>query len=147
MGVMDIGRPGQFGEVIVENKEPREKAERLNEQERKRMQHEFKIYMEQYFKRTLGKSVETTKITIVDDMLIIRGEGFLTEPEKFIVKTPRGKEAIRASRMHVVQQHIVDNLPFFENQLGAKAIHQTYEVEAEHDFWMHAIVFDRVLTV
>ncbi|HHV35555.1 MAG TPA: DUF2294 family protein [Syntrophomonadaceae bacterium] len=118
----------------------------MSEQERKRMQHEFKIYMEQYFKRTLGKSVETTKINIMEDMLIIRGEGFLTEPEKFIVMTPRGKEAIRASRMHVVQQHVVDNLSFFENKLGAKAIHQTYDVEAEHDFWMHAIVFNRVLT-
>jgi hypothetical protein len=63
------------------------------------------------------------------------------------VKTPRGKEVIRASRMHVVQQHIVDNLPYFEMKLGAKAIHQTYEVEAEKDFWMHAIVFDRILTV
>lgn len=141
----NIGQPGQFKGIVIESDEPRER--RLSEQERKRVQHEFKIYMEQYFKRTLGKSVETTKINIVEDMLIIRGEGFLTEPEKFIVKTPRGKEAIRASRMHVVRQHVVDNLLFFENKLGAKAIHQTYEVEAENDFWMHAIVFDRVLTV
>jgi uncharacterized protein YbcI len=115
-GVINIGQPDQFKGIVVKSKEPGEK--RLNEQERKRMQHEFKIYMEQYFKRTLGKSVETTKITIVEDMLIIRGEGFLTEPEKFIVKTPRGKEAIRSSRMHVVQQHVVDNLLFFENKLG-----------------------------
>lgn len=89
-GVINIGQPDQFKGIVVKSKEPGEK--RLNEQERKRMQHEFKIYMEQYFKRTLGKSVETTKITIVEDMLIIRGEGFLTEPEKFIVKTPRGKK-------------------------------------------------------
>ena len=91
----------------------------------KQLQHEFKIYMEQYFKRTLGKSVETTWINICEDLLIIRGEGFLTEPEKFIVKTPQGKEVIRASRMHVVQQHIVDNLSYFEMKLQAKAIHQT----------------------
>jgi uncharacterized protein YbcI len=143
MGIIE--QPGQFNDKVVESKELRGK--RMNEQERKKMQHEFKIYMEQYFKRTLGKSVETTKINIVEDMLIIRGEGFLTEPEKFIVKTPRGKEAIRASRMHVVEQHIVDNLLFFENKLGAKAIHQTYEIESEHDFWMHVIVFDAVLAV
>ena len=109
--MINIGSTGQFNRIVVTSKEPGEK--RLSEQERKRMQHEFKIYMEQYFKRTLGKSVETTKINIVEDMLIIRGEGFLTEPEKFIVMTPRGKEAIRASRMHVVQQHVVDNLSFF----------------------------------
>lgn len=136
--------PGQMKGTAIDNQASRG---RLNVQERKRLQHEFKIYMEQYFKGTLGKSVETTWINICEDMLIIRGEGFLTEPEKFIVKTPRGKEVIRASRMHVVQQHIVDNLPYFEMKLGAKAIHQTYEVEAEKDFWMHAIVFDRILTV
>ncbi|MFY9139536.1 MAG: DUF2294 domain-containing protein [Thermacetogeniaceae bacterium] len=141
---MNISSPGKFGETIVDRNETRE---RMNEQQRKKMQHEFKIYMEQYFKRTLGKSVTTTKINIVEDMLIIRGEGFLTEPEKFIVRTPRGKDAIRASRMHVVEQHIVDNLPYFEKRLGAKGIHQAYEVEAENDYWMHIIVFDRVLTV
>lgn len=140
---MDISSPGKIDETVADRDETREK---LGEQQRKKIQHEFKIYMEQYFKRTLGKSVTTTKINIVDDMLIIRGEGFLTEPEKFIVRTPRGKDAIRASRMHVVQQHIIDNLPYFEKKLGAKGIHQTYEVEAENDFWMHVIVFDRILT-
>ena len=143
MEVMKISSPGKFDETVVDRNDARE---RMNEQQRKKMQHEFKIYMEQYFKRTLGKSVTTTKINIVEDMLIIRGEGFLTEPEKFIVGTPREKDAIRSSRMHVVQQHIIDNLPYFEKRLGAKGIHQTYEVEAENDFWMHVIVFDRVLT-
>ena len=144
MEVMKISSPGKFDETVVDRNDARE---RMNEQQRKKMQHEFKIYMEQYFKRTLGKSVTTTKINIVEDMLIIRGEGFLTEPEKFIVRTPRGKDAIRSSRMHVVEQHIVDNLPYFEKRLGAKGIHQAYEVEAENDYWMHIIVFDRVLTV
>ena len=144
MEVMKISSPGKFDETVVDRNDARE---RMNEQQRKKMKHEFKIYMEQYFKCTLGKSVTTTKINIVEDMLIIRGEGFLTEPEKFIVRTPRGKDAIRASRMHVVQQHIIDNLPYFEKRLGAKGIHQTYEVEPENDFWMHVIVFDRVLTV
>jgi uncharacterized protein YbcI len=120
---------------------------RLNEQQRKRLQHELKIYMEQYFKRTLGKSVDTTRITIVEDMLIIRGEGFLTEPEKFIVIKAQGKDAVRAFRLHVVQQHIIDNIPYFEKLFNAKAVHQTYEVEAHNDFWIHAIIFDRVLTL
>lgn len=51
-GVINIGQPDQFKGIVVKSKEPGEK--RLNEQERKRMQHEFKIYMEQYFKRVTG---------------------------------------------------------------------------------------------
>jgi len=119
---------------------------RLNDQERRQFQHEFKIYMEKYFKDKLGKGVNKTKMVIWDDMLVIRGEGFLTEPEKYINNTPSGREVVRAARMQVVKQHAIDNVGYFERRLGARAIHHAYELEPENDFWMHVIVFDRVLT-
>lgn len=119
---------------------------KLNDRERKGLQHEFKIYMEQYFKEKLGKGVDHTKVVLWEDMLIIRGKGFLTEPEKFIIQTPSGQEVVRAARMHVARQHAVDNMAYFEERLQAKAIHQAFELEPESDFWMHVVVFDRVLT-
>ena len=119
---------------------------RLNEKEIKELQHEFKIYMQKYFKKMLGRGVDYTKINIVEDMLVIRGEGFLTEPEIFIAQTPNGAETIRASRDRVVNQHIIDNISFFEEILHCKCIHQTYCVEPEKNFWMHVIVFDHQLT-
>ena len=61
--------------------------QKLNDRQRKQLQHELKIYMEKYFKQKLGKGVDHTKVIIWDDMVIIRGEGFLTEPEKYIVET------------------------------------------------------------
>jgi uncharacterized protein YbcI len=119
---------------------------RLDERQRKQKQHELKIYMEKYFKEKLGKGADNTKIIISNDVLIIRGEGFLTEPEKFIVETAEGNKVVNQSRMHVARQHSIDNMPYIEKFLGAKAIHETYMVEAENDFWMHVIVFDRILT-
>jgi uncharacterized protein YbcI len=119
---------------------------KLNERERKHLQHQLKIYMEKYFKEKLGKGVDYTKVIIWDDMLIIRGEGFLTEPEKYIVETTAGKDVFNSARMQVARQHSIENMPYLENLLEAKAIHQTYMIEAENDFWMHVIVFDRVLT-
>lgn len=121
-------------------------ASKLNEKQRKQLQHEFKIYMEKYFKQKLGKGVDRTKVIIWEDMLIIRGEGFLTEPEKYIVETTAGKDVVNSARMQVARQHSIDNMPYFESILGSKAIHQTYMIEAENDFWMHVVVFDRVLT-
>lgn len=121
-------------------------GQKLNERQRKQMQHELKIYMERYFKQNLGKSVDNTKIIIRDDMVIIRGEGFLTEPEKYIVATTAGKDVVNDARMYVARQHAIDNVPYFESLVNAKAIHQTLMVEAENDFWMHTIVFDRALT-
>lgn len=120
-------------------------ASRINERQRKQIQHELKIYMEKYFKQKLGKSVDYTKIVVWDDMLIIQGDGFLTDPEKYIVETTAGKDVVNNARLHVARQHTIDNVPYFEKLLGAKMIHQTYMVEAEKDFWMHVMVFDRVL--
>jgi uncharacterized protein YbcI len=119
---------------------------KLDERQRKQMQHELKVYMEQYFKKKLGKGVDYTKIVIWEDMLIVRGERFLTEPELYIVQTPAGKEVVRAARMEVARQHSIDNVPYFEKKLHAKVIHQTYDIEPESDFWMHIVVFDRALT-
>lgn len=119
---------------------------KLDERQRRQKQHELKIYMDKYFKEKLGKGVDYTKIIISNDMLIIRGERFLTEPEKYIVGTKSGNEVVNQARMHVARQHSIDNMPYFEKLFGAKAIHETYMVEAEKDFWMHTIVFDRVLT-
>ena len=118
---------------------------KLSNKQRKQLQHEFKIYMEKYFKSKLGKGVDYTRVIIWDDMLIIRGEKFLTEPEKYIVQTSSGQDVVKAARMQVAKQHSIDNLPYFEEKLGAKCIHQTYDVESENDFWIHVMVFDQVL--
>jgi len=121
-------------------------SQKLNDRQRKQLQHELKIYMEKYFKQKLGKGVDHTKVIIWDDMVIIRGEGFLTEPEKYIVETTAGKDLVNNARMQVARQHSIDNMPYLETVFGAKALHQTYMIEAENDFWMHIIVFDKILT-
>ncbi|WP_153014661.1 Na-translocating system protein MpsC family protein [Syntrophomonas wolfei] len=40
----------------------------------------------------------------------------------------------------------VGGVPYFEEKLQARVIHQTYDIEPENDFWMHVMVFDRILT-
>lgn len=119
---------------------------KIDDRQRKQLQHELKVYMEQYFKKKLGKGVDYTKVILWEDMLIIRGERFLTDPEIYIVQTPAGKEIVRAARMQVARQHAIDNVPYFEEKLQARVIHQTYDIEPENDFWMHIAVFDRILT-
>lgn len=119
---------------------------KLDDKDRRQLQHELKLYMEQYFKQKLGKGVDYTQVIVWKDMIIIRGERFLTEPELYIVKTPAGKEVVRAARMQVARQHSIDNVPFFEELLNARVIHQTYDIEPENDFWIHVMVFNRILT-
>jgi len=123
-----------------------EAHKKLDDKQRRQMQHELKVYMEQYFKQKLGKGVDYTKVVIWEDMVIIRGERFLTDPEIYITETPAGLEVVRAARMQVAKQHSVDNVPFFEDKLQARVINQTYDIVPENDFWIHVMIFDRMLT-
>lgn len=120
--------------------------ERLDERARRKMQHELKIYMEKYFKCKLGKGVDHTQITIWEDVMIIRGEGFLTDPEKYITETETGVDVVNSARMHVAKQHARDNIPVFEELFSAKVCNQAFVVDAEKDFWMHVMIFERPLT-
>jgi len=48
--------------------------------------------------------------------------------------------------MQVCKQHAQDNVPYIENLLTAKVLHQSFLVDAEKDFWMHVLVLDRTVT-
>jgi uncharacterized protein YbcI len=112
--------------------------------QRRQLQHEIKIHLEQYSKR-LGKGSDYTKVTIWDNMVILRSRGFLTDPEKYIRSCPRGDNLIKVSRMLIAKQFAIDNIKYFEDKVGAKCIHQTFDVESENDFWIHVMVFDKLL--
>lgn len=109
------------------------------------LQIEFTTFMDEYFEQKLGQKIKSSTVTIGEDMVFIRGQGFLTEPEKYIAQTAAGREVVNTARIQVARQHSVDNVPYFELRLDAKVIHQAFNIEAENDFWMHIMVFDRVL--
>ncbi len=117
----------------------------LNEKQKKQMQHDLKVYMEKYWKQKLGKGVEYTRILLCEDVLMVGGEGFLTEPEHYIARDEAGIRKVRESRMEVVYRHFEDNIPYFEEKLHAKVIRQLADVDVVNDFWMHVMFFDRIL--
>lgn len=117
----------------------------LTNKKRKTLQHEIKSYMQAYFKNKLGKASDYGKVIIWNDMLILRGQYFLTQPEKYIIQTTAGCELVKAARMQVAKQHSIDNLAYFEEKLGAKCIQQIYDVDAKNDYWIQVMIFDKVL--
>ncbi len=84
--------------------------EKLDDRRRRKIQHELKIYMEKYCKAKLGKGVDRTTVILWEDILVIRGEGFLTETEKHIASTPQGREAVNAARLLAAKQHSAHNV-------------------------------------
>lgn len=124
----------------------REMAQLFSDQERRKVQHEIRIYLMQYFKRILGRGIDDLKICIFEDILIIKLTGFLTEPEKYIIRnTPDGSNLIRAARIQVGEQNVIDNTAYFEKELKAKIIFQSCDMDPKNDFACHLIIFDRML--
>lgn len=118
---------------------------KLSEQEVKQLQHEINIFVQKYCKETVGKGSDQIKSWIVDDMFIIRGEGFLTDAEKFIAQTPAGSEMVRASRYQGLLRFLHEYNAYLEERFSAKVLHNIFDTEPDKDFWMHTVVFDRRL--
>ncbi|HAN94563.1 MAG TPA: hypothetical protein DCQ17_03245 [Firmicutes bacterium] len=70
----------------------------------------------------------------------------MSQPEKYIASSAAGQEVVSSARMHVAKQHSADNTPYFERLLQAQVLHEAFLVDAKKDFWLHVMVFDRVLT-
>ncbi|KUO77815.1 MAG: hypothetical protein APF81_18200 [Desulfosporosinus sp. BRH_c37] len=126
-----------------------EEKYKLTNKQRKQLQHEIKIYVEKYFKSKLGNAADYCKVIIWNDLLVIRAEKLLTQVEKYIIQTqtqtPTGCDRVKEVRMQVAKQHSIDNLTYFEEKLGAKCIHLSYDVNPSEDFWVQVMVFDHVL--
>lgn len=118
---------------------------KVTNKQRKQLQHEFKIHREKYGKQLIGKGTKFIKVSIWDDVVLFRGKGFLTEPEKQIVKTPGGSELVNAARMQHAHQAMNDNALYVEGKIDAKCIDQTYQIDSLNDKWVHLMIFDQIL--
>lgn len=119
---------------------------KLSELKIKQFQHEIKNHIQQFSKDNVGKGSDYVKCTIFEDMMILRGEGFLTELEKYVARTPSGSEKIKASRIEVIERSDEEFRIYLEQLLEAKELHRVYNVEPHNNFWMDIHVFDRRLT-
>ena len=118
----------------------------LSDLERMNIQQEIKNYLVRYFKKIQVEEVNSIKVDLYKDMMLVRLEGFLTEQEKSDAKTPSGIEAIRISRGEAARQNIIDNIGILEMKLGARVFYQTYDLDPEKDFATFLIVFNRIIT-
>ncbi|MDT3698569.1 MAG: Na-translocating system protein MpsC family protein [Thermincola sp.] len=123
---------------------PESKEYCLTNKQRKQLQHEIKNYLTKYFKILLIKAADYHKVEIWNDFLIFRAHGFLTESDKQIIKLPGGSDKIKEARLQVVKKYASDNLAYFEEKLGAKCIHQIYDMDVVKDLFIHVMIFDKV---
>lgn len=113
----------------------------------KKMQHEIKNYAEQTFKKTINKSVDYAQVDIYKDMIILRGKGFLTQAEKYIINSSEdGIEKVKNTRLVIADQFSINCENVIEEITNAKILHQFTDLDVKNDFTVHIIILDRIIT-
>lgn len=94
-------------------------------------------------KDLFGKGPERIKTQFVDNMAITTLYGNLTPTEKFIAKSPEGKEMIHTARTKMVQQVYAQQVPEgLEELIGSKLVHLFSDIKVDEDIAVSVFVFE-----
>lgn len=95
-------------------------------------------------KQLFGKGPERIKTYFVDNLAITILHGNLTPTEKFIARTPEGKEMVHAARTKMIQdvyaQHVPDGM---EELFGSKLLYLFSDIKVEEDMAVSVFVFEK----
>ncbi|MFK2825765.1 DUF2294 domain-containing protein [Bacillus sp. B190/17] len=106
--------------------------------------HEFNDIIRKLRKDLFGKGPERIHSVFVDNMAISTLYGNLTPTEKFIAKTPEGKEMVHAARTKLIQDVYADHPPEgLEELIGAKLVHLFSDIKVEEDIAVSVFIFDK----
>lgn len=118
-----------------------------SDKDRKEIQHKLKIFAEKYFKEHIEKSIDEVHVLICEDIIIGRGKGFLTGPEKSIVKnTKDGAQKVNETRLLLADDFSDSVKNIVYELIGVPVINNYIEVDSINDFTMVVVILDRKVT-
>ncbi|MGG0717030.1 Na-translocating system protein MpsC family protein [Robertmurraya massiliosenegalensis] len=120
----------------------------FDEIKRKKIQHKIANYWKQCGKEKFDKGPDGTRVTIVDDLVIIRTERYLTKMERFVIDNESdGAEYIRSLRVNVLDGAIQEGelISTIEKMVEATAIYCIHDSYPSDEYCVMIIVFDRQL--
>ncbi|ARP41558.1 hypothetical protein GTHT12_03633 [Geobacillus thermodenitrificans] len=95
-------------------------------------------------KQLFGKGPERIKTYFVDNLAISILHGNLTPTEKFIARTPEGRDMVHAARTKMIQdvyaQHVPDGM---EELAGSKLLYLFSDIKVEEDMAVSVFVFEK----
>jgi uncharacterized protein YbcI len=106
--------------------------------------HEFNDILRKLRKELFGKGPERIQTVFVDNMAVSTLYGNLTPTEKFIARTPEGKEMVHSARTKLIQEVYKDSTPEGMNELvGATLLHLFSDIKVEEDIGVSVFIFDK----
>jgi uncharacterized protein YbcI len=109
--------------------------------------HEFNDIIRKLRKELFGKGPERIHTVFVDNMAVSTLYGNLTPTEKFIAKTPEGKEMVHMARTKMIQElYSVSPPEGMEEVIGAKLLYLFSDIKIEEDMAVSVFIFDKTIT-
>lgn len=124
------------------------KPQLFDEAIRKRKQDQIADYVKQCIEEKLDEASGNVKVTIVDDMIIIRTEGYLSKIEKYIIQNQEDDvENIRSVRITAISGLIRERvlISFLEDTVNAEAIYCLFDLYPKDEYCIWLIMFDQKL--
>ncbi|WP_419880684.1 DUF2294 domain-containing protein [Peribacillus sp. B-H-3] len=106
--------------------------------------HEFNDIIRKLRKELFGKGPERITTVFAENMVISTLYGNLTPTEKFIAKTPEGREMVHSARTKLIQDLYKNETPKGMNELmEATLVHLFSDIKVEEDIGVSVFVFDK----
>lgn len=98
-------------------------------------------------KELFGKGPERIQTEFIGNKAITILYGNLTPTEKFIARTPEGREMVHAARTRMIQDIYTSQIPNgLEEAAGSKLIHLFSDINIEDDVAVSVFVFEKPIT-
>ncbi|WP_044895134.1 DUF2294 domain-containing protein [Bacillus alveayuensis] len=95
-------------------------------------------------KDLFGKGPERIKTYFIENIAITILQGNLTPTEKFIARSPEGKEMVHTARTHMIQEVYAQQVPDgMEELVGAKLVHLFSDIKIEEDIAVSVFLFEK----
>lgn len=104
--------------------------------------------MKQCIKTKLDEESGMVKVTIVDDMIIIQTEGYLSRIEKYVIQNQEGDaENVRSVRVNAISGLIRERvlISFLEDVVGAEAVYCLFDLYPKDEYCIWLIMFSHKL--
>ncbi|PLT35532.1 DUF2294 domain-containing protein [Bacillus sp. V5-8f] len=109
--------------------------------------HEFNDILRKLRKELFGKGPEKIQTIFVENKAISTLYGNLTPTEKFIARTPEGRDMVHAARTKLIQDVYKSGTPEGMNELvGATLVHLFSDIKVEEDIGISVFIFDKDIT-
>jgi uncharacterized protein YbcI len=95
-------------------------------------------------KDLFGKGPERIKTYFIENIAITILQGNLTPTEKFIAKSPEGKEMVHTARTRMIQEVYAQQVPDgMEELAGSKLVHLFSDIKIEEDIAVSVFLFEK----